>query len=226
MKELVLAYSPYTGDMIAPFDEVFTYGQDAKDVGFDNADAFILWGGTDIHPSYYNQKPHRMSGAPSVPSERDVWEWKAMQHCKANNIPIIGVCRGAQFLCAFAGGSLVQHMVGHQTSHTIVDKKGTVYQSTSSHHQMMDVHGTKHELLAWTPSPLSSVYCGEGYDAPPHIQKQVSANKFKEPEIVFFPDIKGLAIQGHPEWAKADSPFVKECNKYVVELLLTNKYWR
>ncbi|MDE3022290.1 MAG: gamma-glutamyl-gamma-aminobutyrate hydrolase family protein [Pseudomonadota bacterium] len=226
MKELVLAYSPYTSDQAFPFDEVFTYGQDAKTVGFDNADAFVLWGGTDIHPSYYGQNHHRMNGAPASPSERDVWEWKAMQHCKANNIPIIGVCRGAQFLCAFAGGSLIQHVSGHHTSHQVVDHKGLSYSVTSSHHQMLDVHGTKHKMLAWCPAPLSLIYCGEGVDAPPHIQAQREKKKFYEPEIVFFPDVKGLAIQGHPEWAKVGDTFVKECNQYVVDLLLTNKFWR
>lgn len=228
MKDLLLAYSPYgNGNSIFPFNEVFTYAQNAQSVGFANADAFVLWGGTDIHPSYYGQSPHPLNGAPSNPSERDVWEWKAMLHCKANNIPIIGVCRGAQFLCAFAGGKVVQHMMGHNSgNHAIVDIKGSVYPATSSHHQMLDLYGSKYELLAWTPANLSKVYMGETAKTPDHIRLQMEKGVFKEPEIVYFPDVNGLAIQGHPEWSNATDTFVKECNKYVVDLLLTKTVWR
>jgi GMP synthase-like glutamine amidotransferase len=228
MKDLILAYSPYgNGTSIFPFDEVFTYAQNAATCGFDNADAFILWGGTDIHPSFYNQSAHSLNGAPHLPSERDMWEWKAMKHCRANNIPIIGVCRGAQFLCVFAGGSLVQHVTGHESgNHSVITSKGGCYSVTSSHHQMLDVSGSKHELLAWTPAPLSKVYAGEQGVAP-HIRQQIERGTFKEPEIVYFPDVNGLAIQGHPEWVvNREDTFVKECNQYIIDLLLTRHVWR
>ena len=227
MKELVLAYSPWgNGNSITPFDAVFTYAVDAKSHGFGQADAFILWGGTDIHPSFYKSAAHRMNQAPALPSDRDVWEWKAMQHCKANNIPIIGVCRGAQFMCAFAGGKLVQHVNSHNGgNHQVVTKDGEMFGVTSAHHQMMDVEGTRHELLAWTPSPLSTLFFGETSETPAHIKEGLSTNTFAEPEAVFFPDIMGLAIQGHPEWANKNSPFASQCNDWVLEYLLNNKEW-
>lgn len=227
LKELTLAYSPYgNGSSIYPFDAVFTYNQDAKVDGFKGVDAFLLWGGTDIHPSFYKAKPHIYSGAPEIPSERDLWEWKAMQHCKANNIPMIGVCRGAQFLCAFAGGGLIQHCGGHNNgTHEIEDYKGAKYQATSSHHQMMDVHGTIHELIASPSNPRSSFYYGETSDTPAHIAKGLSTGTFSEPEIVFFPHINALAIQGHPEWMNKDSVFAQKCNEYIVDFLFNKKEW-
>ncbi len=228
MKELTLAYSPYgNGTNIYPFDAVFAYQQNAKNMGFDGADAFLLWGGTDIHPSFYGAKAHPFNGAPTHPSERDMWEWKAMQHCKANKIPMIGVCRGAQFLCAFAGGKLIQHCEGHNNGgHVVVDIYGAQYQVTSAHHQMMDVTGSVHELIATPPMPLSSFYYGETSQTPTHLENGLSTDKFIEPEVVFFPEINALAMQGHPEWVGKDSLFVKKCNEYVVDYLFSGKEWK
>jgi carbamoylphosphate synthase small subunit len=215
-----LAYSPWgNGRSIKPFDQIFDQSVDARAHGFDNADAFILWGGTDIHPSYYGAKPHRSNQAGANPSDRDVWEWNAMKLCKARGIPIIGVCRGAQFMCAFTGGKLIQHASGHGGgNHNVITSDNEKFMVTTCHHQMLDLRGTNHELLAWTPEPLSKFYQGESTD------DVVDKAKFKEPEIVFFPDIKGIAIQGHPEWAPEQSKFVAYCNDKIVELLF-NEVW-
>jgi anthranilate/para-aminobenzoate synthase component II len=222
----ILAYSPWgNGNSVYPFDKLFDEAVDAREHGLSTADAFLLWGGTDIHPSFYNEQPHKFSGAPTLPSERDMWEWKAMKYCKAHNIPIIGVCRGAQFMCAFAGGGLIQHVTGHTGgSHPVVTASGELFSVTSSHHQMLDVHGTNHELIAWTPKRLSSVYYQENNHSSAHIGKAVLNNEFKEPEIVFFPDIKGLAIQGHPEWAEETSEFVTVTLNLVQEYLFAEEW--
>ena len=221
-----LAYSPWGGGTNAyPFDELFDTVIDARKDGLSTADAFLLWGGTDIHPSFYGKAAHRFSGAPSMPSERDLWEWQAMKYCKANGIPIIGVCRGAQFMCAFAGGKLIQHCTGHSTgAHSMVTKDGDVFPVTSSHHQMLELTGTRHELLGWTPNRLSAIYYGEHNQTPSEIVTAVQENTFKEPEVVFFPDIKGLAIQGHPEWSHGESEFVKKSLEWTVEYLFAEEW--
>jgi GMP synthase-like glutamine amidotransferase len=220
-----IAYSPWgNGNSVYPFDAIFDNAVNAYEKGFKNVDAFLLWGGTDIHPHYYKADHHRLSGAPALPSERDRWEWNAMKFCKANNIPIIGVCRGAQFMCAFAGGKLIQHVDGHGSGHMVVTTDGDLFRVTSSHHQMLDLTGTKHELIAWTPEKISAVYYGEKSETPAHLLQQMQSGVFKEPEIVFFPEFKGLAIQGHPEWDDPDSAFVKKTNELVVEYLF-NKEW-
>ena len=228
MKNLTLAFSPYgNGDNIYPFDGLFSFKQDAAVTGLDGADAFLLWGGTDIHPSYYKTGPNKFSGAPMLPSNRDKWEWAAMKYCKANKIPIIGVCRGAQFICAFAGGKLIQHCDGHGNGrHAVLDIADDYYDVTSSHHQMMDVTGTRHELVAWTAPALSSFYYGETNETPKEIEMGLSTGKFREPEVVFFPDINALAIQGHPEWCVEDSKFVKKSLAYIEEYLFSGRVWK
>lgn len=218
---LKLGYSPWgNGHSIRPFHMMFEESQDCFKDGFEGISAFLLWGGTDIHPSYYGQNHHRYSQAPDKPSTRDEWEWQAMKYCKANNIPMIGVCRGAQFLCAFAGGKLIQDVSGHGTSHSMTTSEGEIIYTTSSHHQMLDIHGTDGELLAWSTVRKSNHYYGELSETPAHIDVM----KFREPEVVYFPSISALAIQGHPEWAGEQEPFVDYCLQRVKDCLFDEVY--
>jgi putative glutamine amidotransferase len=213
---MMLGYSPWgNGHSTYPFDSLFKEQVDCFDKGFSGISAFLLWGGTDIHPSFYNQKAHAWSGAPFKPSVRDEWEWQALRYCKANQIPVIGVCRGAQLMCAFAGGKLIQDVTGHGASHTMTTKTGEVMTTTSSHHQMLDLHNVNHELLAWSSVRRSDHYYGEHNETPAHIDVAT----FKEPEVVYFPDFNGLAIQGHPEWADEDDRFVEYCLNTIQEYL-------
>lgn len=216
-----IAYSPWGNvHTVWPFSTLFDETCDGTS-NMKGVDAFILWGGTDIHPSLYDAKPSLRSGAPHTPSPRDIWEWKALKYCKANDIPVIGVCRGAQLMCAFAGGKLFQHVNGHSQDHLVHTIEGQTFQVTSSHHQMLDLHGTEHELLAWS-NQRSSTYQGEDSYTPKHIVDDVVKGTFKDPEIVYFPGMRGLAIQGHPEWAERDSAFVKYCLE-AVEFYLFDK---
>lgn len=216
-KSLTLGFSPwgnYAGD-IAPFDKVFDKKQNIKTDGFAGVDAIILWGGTDVHPSYYDEPPYRSNGAPTIPSARDEFEWKAMLYAKKHNLPIIGVCRGAQFLCVFAGGKLVQDCSGHGQSHSMDTIKGKKIWTTSSHHQMMIPEGTDHTLIAWS-DPHKSTYYLDGWG------KFIDIRYRKpEPEIVYFHGVRGLAIQGHPEWDTAEQEYMDFCNELVVSYLFT-----
>jgi gamma-glutamyl-gamma-aminobutyrate hydrolase PuuD len=211
-----LGYSPWgNGHSTYPFDALFSEQQDCFEKGFDGISAFLLWGGTDIHPSLYNQKHHVFSFAPEKPSVRDQWEWQALKYCKANSIPVIGVCRGAQLMCAFAGGRLIQDVSGHGTSHSMTTNTGEIIETTSSHHQMLDLFNVNHELIAWSTKNLSDHYYGEHSETPHHIDVRT----FKEPEVVYFPDFNGLAIQGHPEWADENERFVTYTLDLVQEYL-------
>lgn len=205
----------YVGSNITPFNQLFDEGVDVLKKGFDDVAAILLWGGTDIHPSFYGETAHPSSQVANQksPSARDRNEWKAMVYAKAHGIPIIGVCRGAQFLCAFAGGKLIQNVSGHNYGHHKVLCKmddGEIFMSTTSaHHQMMYPFGVEHEMLAWVDEGENkglSAY----YDASSSKESFDMTGKV-EPEVVYFPQVRGFAIQGHPEWMQEDSLFVKWC---------------
>jgi len=217
--KLVLGYCPQgNGSNIAPFDWVFKAKQDISK-SFAGVDAVVFWGGADIHPSLYKERMNLSESQASAngPSARDIFEWKAMRYCAMNNIPMIGVCRGAQLMCAFAGGKLVQHVEGHvggNGNHTVLTSEGSIINTTSCHHQMMYPWDVEHELLAWAVKKLSTKYEGADGSNMPRAQLE------REPEVVYFPHINGLAIQGHPEWMSAKSTFAEYCNELIIERLI------
>ena len=172
--------------------------------------ALVIWGGEDISPSIYGHNPigHGTYSGPREPSYRDKVEVAMIMKAIENNIPIIGVCRGAQMVCAIAGGSLIQHVDGHGgNEHQMVDlRTGVITTTNSYHHQMMNPHGSQYKLIAQTLYPLSTVYkVDPAHPLPP--------GRVVEPEIIYFNQINALAIQGHPEFHGPD-----EFNEYILPL--------
>lgn len=215
--KLILGYMPGGTGTMYPFNATFHYAVDLTKDGFDGVDAIAIWGGTDVAPEYYNEKPHKFNQNQYGASERDKREWAAMKYAKIHGIPIIGICRGAQFLCVASGGSLIQHISGH-TGHPhglmFADNAEPLMETTSCHHQMMYPWKTDYQLLAWAAPRKSFIYQGEDD------KENVQAANYLEPEVVYFPKTRGLAIQGHPEWMDDDAPFVQYCNRMVRKLLL------
>ena len=166
-----------------------------------DGDILLLHGGSDIHPSYYGKGRSSKSGASALPSNRDRVEWALLCTAKERNIPIIGICRGAQFLCALEGGVLMQHVSGHSGNHLVEVKEHKPFITNSIHHQMMQPAGN-FEIIAglYNESKRSKEYWDivNGQD--------VNLTKVDvEPEFVYYPDIKGYAIQWHPEMMAPDT---------------------
>lgn len=169
----------------------------------DDLDLLILWGGADISTSYYNQKPNYRSGS-DVPSHRDTVEWRVLQLATEFEIPILGVCRGAQLACCFAGGSLWQHVDHHEgMNHKLVLPDGKKLITNSYHHQLM-IPPKESVVIATSDIVRSPVKVGNG--------GSITATD-PEPEVVYFPSINCLGIQGHPEWV----PYDNELNVYTRE---------
>ena len=200
--------SAYYFDMY-PFDQINVF-KDFIDTNepadLKVGDVLLVWGGADIHPSLYNKGRSSKSWAGPEVSYRDQVEWNLMQRAKELGLPIIGVCRGAQMLCALAGGILAQHVDNHSGYHRVQTHDGHIIQVNSIHHQMMVPDGTNHELVAWMPEPRSKVYLDEDDS---NIPVKV------EPEFIYFNDVKGFAIQWHPEMMELDTP----ANRYVLDYI-------
>ncbi|HVS28593.1 MAG TPA: gamma-glutamyl-gamma-aminobutyrate hydrolase family protein [Solirubrobacteraceae bacterium] len=77
-------------------------------------DALMLTGGVDIDPALYGAVRHPET-EPSVP-ERDAFEIALARAALAQDLPLLGICRGMQLLNVACGGTLIQHLpddVGH-----------------------------------------------------------------------------------------------------------------
>jgi putative glutamine amidotransferase len=177
----------------------------------DDADVIGFGGGADIHPSLYGCKDVG-SSVGHGPSTRDRTERQVFDYAVQHGIPMFGICRGAQLLCALSGGKLVQDVQGHGGTHTITTHGGLMMPMSSTHHQMMYPWDVPHDLIAWTENK-SDRYI---HDIPNYVQPD------KDPEVVFFEHTGALAVQGHPEWMEYDSGTVRQVRIWAREYLNLN----
>jgi len=76
----------------------------------DRADALLLSGGVDVQPALYGQEPS--ADNLMLDPERDGQEQSILQAFIARRKPVLGICRGIQFLNVFFKGTLYQDISG------------------------------------------------------------------------------------------------------------------
>jgi len=74
-------------------------------------DGLLLTGGGDINPARYGQANE---DSREVDDARDALEARAWEAAAERGVPVLGICRGLQAINVFAGGSLLQHVDGHE----------------------------------------------------------------------------------------------------------------
>ena len=172
-------------------------------------DLLLFSGGTDVNPELYNHE-NVASGEPD--RERDSRE-KEFYHAARNyRIPMVGVCRGSQFLCVMNGGWLVQDVDNHAGyDHDVyLADFDRVIRTNSTHHQLAIppkeadiIGGTRNRITRWK------------YDTKwMHLFKHPQ----EETEITWYPRTRGLGFQFHPEYY----PVNHQVPKMVRELV--NRY--
>jgi putative glutamine amidotransferase len=85
-------------------------------------DGLVISGGAfDIHPSYYNEKPIKEIGA--IKEERTDFELEMTQLALRRDLPLLGICGGAQAINVALGGSLYQD-IAKQAPHADQHEQG------------------------------------------------------------------------------------------------------
>lgn len=135
-------------------------------------DGLVLAGGGDIEPQIYNGKPHETVYA--VDPERDRFEIALAQLALAQDLPVLGICRGLQVLNVVSGGDLVPHVpdyfgaeIAHRneieqksTRHTVAVMANsklaialgvTSPEVTSWHHQAIGTVAPNWQVVATAP---------------------------------------------------------------------------
>lgn len=156
-----------------------------------DADLVCFTGGADVTPSLYGQEPHPTT---SNSLARDEVETVIYKDAKAANIPMVGICRGGQFLHVMNGGSLFQHVDGHATGkpHKLVDVQlNQSFLVTSTHHQMMADVGVG--IVVAIASQSNKVEWCKG-DNPVELEHE------HDIEVMWHEDTKCLCFQPHPEF--------------------------
>lgn len=163
------------GSVLAPYswDEIYT------EMFIDSVLAsklVILTGGTDVSPNLYGEIRGKYTQYPD--HERDAAEYTLLDLCDRNNIPVIGICRGAQMINVWQGGKLLQHFEGHTScTHPI----------SLWNKQQIQVVGDHHQVILPT---MEATVLGQSDDG--------------VCEILLWKGM--LGFQYHPEWMIKDSP--------------------
>lgn len=172
----------------------------------EDADLVVFTGGEDVTPALYNAHKHPETFNSQY---RDAKEGQIfLEACEAK-IPMVGICRGGQFLNVCSGGEMYQDISGHLGDHQIVDlRSGETITVSSTHHQMMKP-SDKAEILATSVNILSNREWFEG-----EIFKRDSSSTGIE--VVFYEETNCLCFQPHPEFR---SPHYQKMKEYFFSLI-------
>jgi putative glutamine amidotransferase len=147
-------------------------------------DALLVPGGDDVAPAYYGEKPDKF--LETTDPEFDLYESNVVSMAESRGLPILGICRGHQFLNVWAGGTLWQDIptqlhagtnvvhrrenaggVAQPCYHELTLKEGTCLfrlfrtqrlKVNSYHHQGVKVLAPRFHAVAWTDDGLVEAF--------------------------------------------------------------------
>ena len=200
-----------------------TLSQDQLDSVLPLAHGILLTGGADIHPDRYGQA-HDTIQCGNIDLERDALESALLEAVDRNGIPLLGICRGLQFMNIHHGGSLHPHLPdvlgtdahragiegnSRDTLHTVfsigsseflgIAEADTVFSRVTSHHHQ-GISQLARTLEAWAYAPDGLV---EGV---------------RHRDTVNYPCYIG--VQWHPERSPSDQALVEPVGRYFLNAAL------
>lgn len=189
----------------------FAYTKMFFDAGFkgarsvEDADIVCFTGGEDVTPSLYGEAPIKGT---HYNEKRDQIESYIYGECLGLKKPMVGICRGGQFLNVMEGGKLWQDVNNHaiRGTHEVIDKRSgqVVSNQTSTHHQMM-IPGVTAKVIA--VANLSTHKQAE------KMEWNGTPKQWDDIEVVHYNDNNVLCFQPHPEFQHGD------CRNYFLDLV-------
>jgi acyl-CoA reductase-like NAD-dependent aldehyde dehydrogenase/gamma-glutamyl-gamma-aminobutyrate hydrolase PuuD len=178
-------------------------------------DGFVLTGGVDTHPSFYNGNTVYNNSPSTFMIERDYFEEKIYRYSQLNKLPVLGICRGMQLINVLEGGKLIQDLDNgnerHRKEesdkiHSIVAEDNSLLHEVSgsltgrvnsAHHQAID------------PGSIGENLMVNAYDDDD--EKIIEGLEFKDKTDKAFM----LCVQWHPERInnKEENPFSENLKK-------------
>lgn len=213
INKVLLAVNDYGFSYASMYIDYFEDVTSDVSILFDNpgrVGMLSFTGGEDVSPHLYGENRGRFTGSNS---RRDAFEVEVFNEASRHNIPMVGICRGSQFLNVMCGGKLIQDTTRHGgVIHPVTTYKGERMLVNSTHHQMSIV-GEDGKILAYTDPPISEHYLNgdnEEYTEP-----------VIEVESFVYPKHKVIGWQYHPEMIRiASSPELEKCVSFVEETLM------
>lgn len=160
------------------------------------ADLVCFTGGSDVSAYLYGDSQHPLT---YNDVRRDEQEKEVYRECLANGLPMVGICRGGQFLNVMNGGRMYQHVTNHAIGglHWITTDEGEMIRVTSTHHQMFmprledSERGERAIIIATANEYGDREWMEDGV-----IQSEKS---YPDYEVILYPTTRSLCFQPHPE---------------------------
>ena len=185
------------------------------EVAYSLCNGLILTGGQDVNPTLYGEKKKGTCGSPC--EIRDKMEGYLLDRCLEDNKPVLGICRGIQFMNAHLGGTLYQDL-------------DSEYDSQIEHHMTAPYDREAHKVTILDGNRLS-VIIGAGtlgvnsyhHQAIKDLAPGVDKIAISEDGLIEAIAVKNhrfaIGVQWHPEFSYTKSvengkiveAFVKEC---------------
>lgn len=175
----------------------------------------ILTGGGDVGAKLYG----KTSTNPSAESEeRDKYEYSILDFAVANNIPVLGICRGMQLMNVYFGGSLIQDL---RSGYSEFDHVGAPHKITLHDKQLSsklsNVHAATTEVNSYHNQGISSSELAKD------LKFFATSNEGKLIEGIYHSSLPIAGVIWHPE--RGGMP--QDLNKVLIENFLAGQlFWK
>ena len=176
----------------------FPFTDDEEEISrlMELCDGFLFTGGQDVSPEIYGEKP--LDGLKDFCSRKDVMERIVLSKAIAQDKPVLGICRGIQFINAALGGTLYQDIKAQ-------------YGTKTEHHMEPPYDVPVHSVYILPDSPLGTLFGtataqvnSYHHQAVKKLAPSLKAMAYSSDGLVeaaFRPESRFLwAVQWHPEF--------------------------
>lgn len=157
-------------------------------------DAALFAGGEDVDPSNYGASPAPELGR--TDRHRDAFELALVRSAIAQDVPVLGICRGQQLLNVALGGTIVQHVDGHLQDEHRAERTHAVEIVPQT--RLSPLLGDRVRVNSFHHQVVGRL--GDGVVAAAHDEAGVV-------EAIDVPGARAIAVQWHPEAFGADPVF-------------------
>lgn len=174
-----------------------TSDEDELDQLYEMCDGILFTGGHDVDPEIYGQRPTDKCGKPC--KARDIMEKYLLEKAIIDDKPVLGICRGIQFMNAVLGGTLYQDLPSE-------------YESNTEHHMSPPYDETIHGVDVLNDTKLANII-GAGlhqvnsyhHQAVKELSDKCNVEAISEDGLIEAISVKdkkfAIGVQWHPEFA-------------------------
>lgn len=160
-------------------------------------DGILMTGGHDVSPKLYHEEP--METLVECCGKRDEMEKIVLEKALEEDVPVLGICRGIQFINAALGGTLYQDIPLQHPSG--VDHHQKAPYDIPAHIVTIVKGSPLHKCLSITQLPVNSLHHQAVRELAPGLEA-MACSPDGLVEAAFMPGKRFLwAVQWHPEFS-------------------------